>query len=117
MAREISEIKVEWKIWKQKRQATPPEELPGYATEAIKQCNASLFPNIGTLVKILATPAVTTAAAERSFSMLKCLKAYFCNSFVEQWLNGLAVMSLHRKSIDMRNVIASFMMKARRFVF
>ncbi|KAH7945369.1 hypothetical protein HPB49_010027 [Dermacentor silvarum] len=39
-------IKGEWEMGKQKWQATPPEELPKYVTEALKQCNTSLFTNI-----------------------------------------------------------------------
>ncbi|KAH9365826.1 hypothetical protein HPB48_013362 [Haemaphysalis longicornis] len=66
-------IKAELEIWKQKWQATPPEELPRYATDAIKQCSTSLFLNISTLLKILATIPVTTAAADRSFSTPKHL--------------------------------------------
>ncbi|KAH9380378.1 hypothetical protein HPB48_014545 [Haemaphysalis longicornis] len=107
-------IKAEGEIWKQ---ATPSEELPRYATEAMKQCNTSLFLNISTLLRILATLPVTTAAAEGSFSTLKRLKTYLRNSSVEERLNGLALMSLYRESVDVSNVIATFTMKARRLVF
>ncbi|KAH9382489.1 hypothetical protein HPB48_010925 [Haemaphysalis longicornis] len=62
-------IKAEWEIWKKNWQATPPGELPRYATEAIKQRNTSLFPNISTLLRILATLRVTTAAAEKLFDV------------------------------------------------
>ncbi|XP_037579429.1 uncharacterized protein LOC119462156 [Dermacentor silvarum] len=114
--RNLKVIKGDWEIPKQKWQATPPEELPKYATEALKQCNTSLFPNtISTLLKILATLPVTTAAAERSFSTR--LKTYLRNSSVEERLNGLALMSLYRESVDVSNVIARFTEKARRLVF
>ncbi|KAL1475033.1 hypothetical protein MTO96_020333 [Rhipicephalus appendiculatus] len=42
--RNLKVIKGEWEIWKQKWQATPPEEMPKYATQALKQCNTNLFP-------------------------------------------------------------------------
>uniref|UniRef100_L7LYN4 Putative 52 kDa repressor of the inhibitor of the protein n=1 Tax=Rhipicephalus pulchellus TaxID=72859 RepID=L7LYN4_RHIPC len=110
-------IKVEWEIWKQKWQATPPGEMPKYATQALKQCNTNLFPNISTVLKILATLPVTTAAGERSISTLKRLKAYLRNSSVEERLNGLALMSLYRESVNMSDVIARFTKKARRLAF
>ncbi|KAH9375693.1 hypothetical protein HPB48_003195 [Haemaphysalis longicornis] len=110
-------IKAEWEIWKQKWQATPPEELPRYAAEVMKQCNTSLFSNISTLIKILATLPVNTAAAERSFSTLRRLKTYLRNSSVEERLNELALMTLYSESVDVNNVIATFTMKALRLVF
>ncbi|KAL1420152.1 hypothetical protein MTO96_004576 [Rhipicephalus appendiculatus] len=115
--RNLKVIKGEWEIWKQKWQATPPEEMPKYATQALKQCNANLFPNISALLKILATLPVTTAAAEKSFSTLKRLKTYLRNSSVEERLNGLALMSLYRESVDVSDVIATFTKKARRLAF
>ncbi|KAL1415503.1 hypothetical protein MTO96_029221 [Rhipicephalus appendiculatus] len=115
--RNLKVIKGEWEIWKQKWQATPPEEMPKYATQALKQCNTNLFPNISTLLKILATLPVTTAAAERSFSTLKRLKTYLRNSSVEERLNGLALMSLYRESVDVSDVIATFTKKARILAF
>ncbi|KAL1444888.1 hypothetical protein MTO96_006838 [Rhipicephalus appendiculatus] len=115
--RNLKVIKGEWEIWKQKWQATPPEEMPKCATQALKQCNTNLFPNISTLFKILATLPVTAAAAERSFSTLRRLKTYLRNSSVEKRLNGLALMSLYRESVDVSDVIATFTKKARRLAF
>ncbi|KAL1426288.1 hypothetical protein MTO96_018341 [Rhipicephalus appendiculatus] len=94
--RNLKVIKGEWEIWKQKWQATPQEEMSKYATQALKQCNTYMFPNMSTLLKILATLPFTAAAAERSFSTLKRLKTYLRNSSVEERLNGLALISLYR---------------------
>ncbi|KAH9376832.1 hypothetical protein HPB48_009740 [Haemaphysalis longicornis] len=62
------------------------------------------------------SPQDTCYTSCQSFSTLKRLKTYLRNSSVEGRLNGLALMSLYRESVDVSNVIATFTMKARRHV-
>ncbi|KAG0430646.1 hypothetical protein HPB47_022499 [Ixodes persulcatus] len=54
---------------------------------------SSLFPNVHTLLKILATLPVTTATVERSFSTLRRLKTYLRNRTAEDRLNGLDLIN------------------------
>lgn len=58
--------------------------------ELLNNCNENDFPNVYTLLKILATLLITTATAERSFSTLRNLKTYLRNTMSENRLNGLA---------------------------
>lgn len=74
----------------------------------------SLFPNVHTLLNILATLPVSTAAAEWSFSTQKRAKTYLRNRTAESRLNGLALMPIHRKEVSVDEVIALFMGKPRR---
>ncbi|KAH9383527.1 hypothetical protein HPB48_025099 [Haemaphysalis longicornis] len=60
-------LKGEWKIWKTEWQAMQEEELPRFATDALAECGEALFPNVRTLLKILATLPAGTDAAEQSF--------------------------------------------------
>ena len=58
---------------------------------------------------ILATPPITTATNERSFSALKYLKTYLRNATKEVRLNGLALLCVHRDiSLDFEQDIAEF---------
>ncbi|KAH6923041.1 hypothetical protein HPB50_020765 [Hyalomma asiaticum] len=66
-----------------------------------KACTTSLFTDIRTLLKILAT-LLSPQRQLRSFSELKHLKANLRNSSVEERLIGLALMSLYRESVDGR---------------
>ncbi|ESN97845.1 hypothetical protein HELRODRAFT_153366, partial [Helobdella robusta] len=55
------------------------------------------FPNVKTLLRILATLPVSTATAERSFSSMKRIKSYLRNSTSAKRLNGLAPLSIHKE--------------------
>ena len=59
------------------------------------------FPNISTLLQLFATLPVTSATAERSFSLLDRLKTYLRSTMGEDRLNGLALANVH-KDIDVK---------------
>lgn len=84
--------------------------------EALGECNKEIFPNVHILLKILVTLPVTTCSSERSFSTMKRLKTYLRNSTSESRLNGLALMSVHRRiNVPTEEVIDLFAaQKARR---
>ena len=48
-------------------------DCPDTAIDALAVCDTDFFPNIGRLLQITATLPVTSASAERSFSVLKRL--------------------------------------------
>ena len=52
---------------------------------------------------------VSSATAERSFSSLKSLKTYLRTTMVEDRLNGLSLMHIHRgHQIEMDRIIQQF---------
>lgn len=57
------------------------------------ECCPPTYPNIKFLLQILATLPVTTASAERSFSMLRRLKTWLRSSMCEDRLTGLALLT------------------------
>ncbi|CAH1102311.1 unnamed protein product [Psylliodes chrysocephalus] len=63
------------------------------------------------LLKILAAPSLSTCTPERTFSSMKRLKTYLRNSTGQERLNGLALMSIHRR-IEVIDLFAA--KKARR---
>ncbi|KAF0769510.1 Uncharacterized protein FWK35_00001654, partial [Aphis craccivora] len=62
----------------------------------LNNCNENYYPNVYKLLKIVATLPITTATAERSFSTLRRLKTYLRNTMIENRLNGLAHLNIHR---------------------
>jgi hypothetical protein len=57
------------------------------------ECCPQTYPNIKFLLQILTTLPVTTASAERSFSMLRRLKTWLRSSMCEDRLTGLALLT------------------------
>ena len=58
--------------------------------------DGDFFPNIKQLFYIISTLAVTSAECERSLSRLRHLKTYLLSTLLEDRLNGLAMMYVHR---------------------
>ena len=56
----------------------------------------TFFPELLKVLKILATMPVTSCEAEQSFSTLKRLKTYLRSTMLEERLNSLAVLNIHR---------------------
>lgn len=108
--------KSELSLWQTKWRKTCEKNLPNSAMEALGECNKEIFPNVHILLKILVTLPVTTCSSERSFSTMKRLKTYLRNSTSESRLNGLALMSVHRRiNVPTEEVIDLFAaQKARR---
>lgn len=84
-------------------------KIPKTALEVLEVCDKDMFPTINSLIHILATLPVSVATAERSFSTLRRLKTWLRTRMVEERLNGLALMYIHRDiSIDITKVIDRF---------
>ena len=69
------------------------------------------FPEVYHLIKVAMTIPVTSATAERSFSVLKHIKTYLRATMGQERLTHLAVLSIERelsKNIDLDSVIDHF---------
>jgi hypothetical protein len=79
------------------------------------ECCPPTYPNIKFLLQILTTLPVTTASAERSFSMLRRLKTWLRSSMGEDRLTGLALLT---SAIDIEvkpeDVIDRFLQRSSR---
>lgn len=104
-------LEAEYDVWlaKWNRVKMNNGRIPETALEVLDVCDVDMFPAIHTLIHILATLPVSVATAERSFSTLRRLKTWLRTRMVEDRLNGLALMHIHRDiSIDIEQVIDRF---------
>jgi hypothetical protein len=69
-------VQSEFMLWKEKLIKTEVINLPKTAICFIDRCDKNLFPNMYTLLKLLAVLPVSVATVERSFSTLRRLKTY-----------------------------------------
>ena len=93
---------IEYGRWQRKWAKIAKSERPETVVGALKNCDATIYPNIAILLQIFATIPVTTATAERSFSALRLLKTYLRATMKEERLNGLALMAI-RKDIQFKH--------------
>lgn len=93
------------------------DNVPRTAIEAFLKTDGSFFPIIKDLLQILATLPCSTATPERSFSTLRRLKSWLRNSILNERLNGLALLSVHREIyVSSEDVINRFCLKKRNIV-
>ncbi|XP_047138941.2 52 kDa repressor of the inhibitor of the protein kinase-like [Hydra vulgaris] len=86
--------------------------LPTTLTKLLPFIDRITFPNIFTLIQILATIPVTTCTCERSISVIRHLKTYLRNTMSQNRFNSLALMHVHQDiSIDVNEVIDCFARK------
>ena len=64
--------------------------------KALPFADHDYYPNIRTLILILATVPITTCECERSISMLRLVKTALRSTMTETRLNGLAMLQYHR---------------------
>ncbi|CAM4641816.1 unnamed protein product [Leuciscus chuanchicus] len=88
-------IDQELKCWTLKWQNKPSEQRPTSCAEAIKQCDALIYPNIFKLLKIASTLPVTSCECERSASTLRRLNTFMRSSMGEDRLSSLALIHTH----------------------
>ena len=73
------------------------------AVEVIKALSNDvrrLFPQVERLVRFMLLCPVSSCEAERSFSCLRRLKMWLCNSMTQSRLNAVAVCHVHKHALD-----------------
>ena len=91
---------------------------PDNTTATLKLIPSTVFKNITVALRILATLPVTSCECERSFSALRRLKDYARSTMVNERLNGLALMYVHKEIVpDSNKVIEKFSSGNRRLAF
>ena len=63
--------------------------------QALGTCDKDSFPNIHCLLVIACTLPISSAEAERSFSLLRKIKAYLRSTMSEECLSDLSVIAMH----------------------
>lgn len=70
-------------------------ELIDTPEKALPHADYDYYPNIYTLLVILATLPVTSCECERSISLLRLLKTPLCSTMTGERLNALALLQFH----------------------
>ena len=71
------------------------EELPSNLLLALGACDVDAFPNIHRLLLIACTLPISSAEAERSFSLIKRIKTCTRSTMSEERFSDLAVIAMH----------------------
>lgn len=69
--------------------------IPDSLLSSLASCDIDSFPNIHSLLVIACTLPITSAEAERSFSLMRRIKNYTRSTMTEGHLSDLAVMAIH----------------------
>ena len=98
-----SELRRWQSLWHQENQDSELTGVPSNLLLALGSCDVDSFPNIHCLLVIACTLPITSAEAERSFSLLRRIKPFTRSTLASEHLSDLAVMSMHygeRISVD-----------------
>lgn len=89
--------------------ATAGLQVGANVTSALDKCDEDIFPNVHTLLQLLATIPATTCEAERSFSTLRRLNTYLRATQSPDRLDSLALINIHcGADINADQVIEAF---------
>ena len=70
-------------------------DIPDNLLLSLGACDADAFPNIHCLLVIACTLPITSAEAERSFSLFRRMKTYARSTMTEERLSDLAVIAMN----------------------
>ena len=95
--------------WVTFRKKFPNTRIPSTVSETLKHFSFKAFTNIKVILRIIATIPVTTCTCERSISKLRLLKDYTKANMINDRLNGIALMYIHREiKIDCKKIVEDF---------
>lgn len=104
-------LDVELDLWHSRWVDCEAELAEGLDTAAkvLPHADQDYYPNIRTLLVIMATLPVTSCECERSISLLRLVKSILRTTMTEDRLNGLALMQYHRDVLlDPEKVVEEF---------
>ena len=101
-------------LWNSDKTAEAPQNL----LQALASCDADSFPNIHQLLLIGCTLPITSAEAERAFSLLRRIKTYARSTVGEEHFSDLAVIAMHYgERIEVEDVLQAFIQAHPRRIF
>ena len=102
-------LDVELELWRTKWKDSELAEGLNTPMKALPHVDKDYFPNIHTLMLIMATIPITSCECERSFSLLRLVKSTSCTTMTEDRLNGLALMKFHQDiKLDPDDIVEEF---------
>lgn len=107
---EVSRWKIRWSL-----DDGSESEKPVDLKSTVDSTNKDLYPNIFTCLVILLTMPVSTASAERAFSVMRRVKTYLRSTMTSQRMSGLAMLHSYKNvHIDIDKIINEFVGKSNR---
>ena len=95
-----------------------PQTIPSNLVQALGSCDAESYRNIHHLLLIGCTLPITSAEAERTFSLLRRIKIYTRSTLTEDHFSDLAVMAMHyQERIPIQEVLEAFLQQHPRRIF
>ncbi|KAK3093027.1 hypothetical protein FSP39_010187 [Pinctada imbricata] len=105
----LDDFNLEIRRWRARWSLEPQQNLPGNLKDTLQVTNKDLYPGTYKALLILITIPVSTASAERSFSVMRRLKTYLRATMTTERLSGLALLHAHKDmNIDRDAVIQRF---------
>ena len=91
------------------QQSNPMQTVPKRISDTLLTSDKEFYPNINTILNILAVVPATTCTCERSISALRRLKTWLRSTMTNERLTGLALMHVHRHmNFDVEKIIDNF---------
>ena len=107
-------------LWRAKMLLNKDKEqtIPNNLVQALSACDIDSFPNIHRLLLIGCTLPISSAEAERSFSLMKRIKTCTRSIMTEQRLSDLAIIAVHySERISVEEVCKAFIQENPRRLF
>lgn len=106
-----------WKrLWSDDNSQSEP--VPSNLLQALTLCDAESYQNIHHLLMIGCTLPITSAEAERTFSLLRRIKTYTRSTLLEEHFSDLAIIAMHYKErIPTEEVLKAFIQHHPRRIF
>ncbi|KAL5514919.1 hypothetical protein EMCRGX_G000003 [Ephydatia muelleri] len=103
-----------WMLLNKDKEQTIPNNL----VQALSACDIDSFPNVHRLLLIGCTLPISSAEAERSFSLMKRIKTCTRSIMTEQRLSDLAIIAVHySERIPVEEVCKAFIQEHPRRLF
>ena len=99
------------RLWRNEK----PDDVPLNFIESLRACDMESFPNIHQLLVIGCTLPITSAEAERTFSLLQRIKVYTRSTLTEEHFSDLGVIAMHHDVTD--DVVKAFLEQHPRRIF
>ncbi len=115
-----SSLQNELRRWETLWQSQLGAETPNTFLLALGSCDSDSFPNIHQLLLISCTLPITSAEADRSFSLLRRIKTCLRSTMAEERMSDLGVIAMHyseRISVDDVDVCLTFTQTHARRLF
>ena len=94
------------------------ETIPYNFVQALAACDADSYRNIHCLLLIGCTLPITSAEAERTFSLLRRIKTYTRSSLTEEHFSDMAVIAMHyQERIPVEDILKAFIQQHPRRIF